>query len=283
MKSCVASRLSVIESRTNGPVVLRRAPDRDRAHDEDRRGGSARPEADRRPQQDREHDVGHVALRRQRGQHNQEDEHDRALHELAPPEATEPDARPRQDHRRHHEHAGGVTERPGPEDPPELVGRDHVAETQRERSECGADQRRDQRAGDERQHVRDTLQRAASSSEAAQQQRGQHERRPCSRPSARERSRAASRSRRAGGRRSRSRATGGYRTGTEPRVPGRRAATRRPPRRRDTRARGRCGRRGSTRARRARARRRRRPPPHDARDGLRRGAYRRRDGRDRLR
>ena len=208
MKSWVASRLSVIESRTNGPS-FGRVPDRDRADDEDRRGRSPRPEAERRPEQHREDDVGHVALWRQRGQHDEEDEHDRALHELAPAEATEPDARPREDRRRHHEHAGGVAERPGSDDSPELVGGDHVAQAQRERPECCADHRRDQRAGDERQYVRDTLQRAAPASEAAQQQRGHARPRPCSRASGRGPSRAASRSRRGGGRRSRCPATGG--------------------------------------------------------------------------
>ena len=107
---------------------------------------------------------------------DEQDQHDRALRELAPPEAVEPGARPRQDHRRHHEHAGGVAERPGPEDAPELVGGDHVAQAQRQRPERRADERRDQRARDERQHVRDPLQRAAPAREAAQQHRGDHER-----------------------------------------------------------------------------------------------------------
>ena len=84
--------------------------------------------------------------------------------------------RPGEDHRRDDEHAGGVAERPGAEDLPELVGGDHVAEAQRQRPERGADQRRDQRAGDEGDHVGDALEPGAAAGEAAQQQRGDHER-----------------------------------------------------------------------------------------------------------
>ena len=134
------------------PVVLRRLVDRDRADDEDRRRRAARAEADRRPQQHREHDEGHVALRRERGQRHQQREHERALEQLRPPEPVQ--ARPREDHRRDDQHAGRVAERPRPHDPPELVGLDHVAEAQRERPERRADHRGDQRARDERQHVR---------------------------------------------------------------------------------------------------------------------------------
>ena len=72
MNSCVASRLSVIDVAHERPVVLGRVPDRDRAHDQDRRRGAARAEPERRPQQHREHDVGDVALRRQRGQDDEQ-------------------------------------------------------------------------------------------------------------------------------------------------------------------------------------------------------------------
>ena len=68
MKSCVASRLSVIESRTNGPsswAVFHTVIEH--THD-DRRGGASRAQAQRRPEEHREHDVRHVALRCQLGE-----------------------------------------------------------------------------------------------------------------------------------------------------------------------------------------------------------------------
>ena len=59
---------------------------------------------------------------------------------------------------------------------PELVSRDHVAQPQRQRPERGTDHRRDQRAGEQGEHVGDPIQPAAPTREAAQEQRGGHER-----------------------------------------------------------------------------------------------------------
>ena len=147
-------------------------------------------------------------------------------------------------------------ERPGPEDPPELVGRDHAAQPQRERPERRADERRDQRARDEGQHVRDPLQIAAPAGEAPQQQRGGHDG-----------DRVPDRLGEHGAERRREVAeeqVADHHRGPQPdpveeqdgQAEARRAATAPPPRRRGRRARGRCGRRGSTRPRRRRAPRR---------------------------
>ena len=84
--------------------------------------------------------------------------------------------RPREDERCDHEHAGGVAKRPGAKHLPELVSRDHVAQPQRQRPERGTDHRRDQRAGDEGEHVGDPIQPATPTREAAQEQRGDHDR-----------------------------------------------------------------------------------------------------------
>ena len=84
--------------------------------------------------------------------------------------------RPREDERCDHEHAGGVAKRPGAKHLPELVGRDHVAQPQRQRPERGTDHRRDQRAGDKGEHVGDPIQPATPTREAAQEQRGDHDR-----------------------------------------------------------------------------------------------------------
>ncbi len=158
------------------PIVLRRVPDRDRADDEDGRGGSARPEADRRPQQDREDDVGHIALWRQFRERHQHGEHDRAFHELAPVDGPQTRGRPREDKRCDDEDTGGVAEHPGAKHLPELVGRDHAAQPQRQRSERGTDHRRDQGAADEGEHIGDPIQPATPAREAAQEQRGDHDR-----------------------------------------------------------------------------------------------------------
>ena len=90
------------------PVALRGVPDRDRAHDEDRRGGPARAEAQRGPEQHGEDDVGHVALRRQLGQHDEREDQDRAFRELAPANPSYARGHPRQQARRHHQSAGRV-------------------------------------------------------------------------------------------------------------------------------------------------------------------------------
>ena len=90
MNSCVASRLSVIESRTNGPsswavfqtvieqttTIAVAAP----------RG----PKPQCRPEQHGEDDVGDVALGRNLGQHAQHEEPDRALDQVAAADATHP-------------------------------------------------------------------------------------------------------------------------------------------------------------------------------------------------
>ena len=86
-------------------------------------------------------------------------------------DATNARRRPREDDRRDDEHPGGVAEGPGPEDAPELVGGDHVAEAQRERPERRADQRRHQRAGHEGDHVRDPLEPAPAIGQPPQEQR----------------------------------------------------------------------------------------------------------------
>ena len=65
------------------PGVLRRVPDGEGAHDEDRRGRAAGPEAQRRPQERGEDDVRDVALGRQLGEREQDDEQDAGLDEVA--------------------------------------------------------------------------------------------------------------------------------------------------------------------------------------------------------
>ena len=58
----------------------------------------------------------------------------------------------------------------------ELVGRDHAAEAQRRRPEGGADDRRDERAGDEGEHVGHAIELSAPAGQPAQQQGGDDDR-----------------------------------------------------------------------------------------------------------
>jgi hypothetical protein len=157
-------------------VLMCGVPDRDGADDEDRRGGAARPEAQRRPQEHGEDDVRDVALRRQFGEHDQQDQHDGALERLAAPDAGEAAGGPRQQHGRHDEDARGVAQRPGAEHTRELVRGDHVPEAQRRRAERRADERRHERAGDEGEHVDDALEARPAVRQPAQQQGGEHDR-----------------------------------------------------------------------------------------------------------
>ena len=231
------------------PVVLRRVPDRDRAHDEDR---PPRPRAARSAAP-----TTAAPGRRCRGRRAAAAARPapRAATSAIAPSTTSRRWMPRSPAVAHVRITGATTstparvaQRPRPEDAPELVGGDHVAQAQRERPERRADERRDERARDEGQHVRDPLELAAPAGEAPQQQRSDDD---GDRVPDRLREHRAERRRVVA---EEEVADDDRRPQPDPveeqdrQAEARRAATAPPPRRRGRRARARCGRRGSTRA-----------------------------------
>ena len=189
------------------PVALRGVPDGDRADDEDRRGGAARAEAQRGPQEHREDDV---AARRAAAAARPASRARASTH--GRPRRARAGGCRRTRRSTQVSSAGATTRTPAasPSDPraDDAPRARSASITSPRRSASGPIAplitRRQDRARDEREDVADAGEVAAPAGQAAQHQRGHHERHACSRPSGRARWRTASRSRRAADRRSRS-------------------------------------------------------------------------------
>ena len=121
--SWLDSRLSVIDSRTNGPALCAVFQHRQPRDEHERGRGAARPEPQRRPDEHREHDVRDVALgraARRAGRGRPAARRPRAPR--AGPSRRTARVRPREQQRRHDERAREVRQPPRPPDLGELAG-----------------------------------------------------------------------------------------------------------------------------------------------------------------
>ena len=173
MKSCVARRLSVIDSRTNGPslcaVFQTVIEQTTRIAVAAPRGPSAAP-----PTRAPETRCRALLVAGAICQHHEQCEHDCPRRGAA---GGCPSSRtwPRQEGGRSDQDAGrspaSMCERRA-----EVVGGDHVAEVQRHWPEGGADDGGEERARDEGQHVEHAFELATPAGQAAQNQGRDHER-----------------------------------------------------------------------------------------------------------
>ena len=162
----------MIDSRHERPRPLRGVPHRQAGGDRDRSRGARRAEAKCCPDQDREHDVGHVSLRRHLDQDDQHRKHHRALRELHARHPPRPAPRPDEDEAERRRapprnRASHQVRKTLPNSPALITS----PSLQRHDAEHRADQRPDRGTDDEREHIPDALEPDPPSGQPTEQNR----------------------------------------------------------------------------------------------------------------
>ena len=199
--SWLESRLSVIDSRTNGPALCAVFQT---VSDETTTSAVAAPrgpEAQRGPDEHGEDDVRNVALRRKLGEQHEGGQQRGPLEQAPAREPAHSAGRPGEDQRGDHQRAREVRSHHVRQTSANWSAPDDVPEAQRRGPEARADQRPHGGGGDKREHVAHPLQAASGRRSGGAAGRRRRRSRACCRASDRTRSPAARRSRRPAGRR----------------------------------------------------------------------------------